>query len=123
MAKTIPINSKTNRSKVTNGKTLFPTPVDGRSATFRRFRDILAELSSDMGGDPTEAQTQLARRAAALAAWCEQEEARFVLGEEFDVAAYGTAANTLRRLLSTIGLERKARDITPTIGSYLAGAS
>jgi hypothetical protein len=123
VAKTIPINSKTNRSKVTNGKTLFPTPVDGRSATFRRFRDIYAQVTSDLGGDPSEAQVQVARRAAALSAWCEREEAKLVLeSDDFDVQRFATVANSLRRLFEAIGMERKARDVTPSIDAYLGRA-
>ena len=95
--------------------------LDGAQAyVARRFRDIYGQLVRDLGGDPSEAQTQVARRAATMAAWCEQQEALFVLGQAFDISAYGTAANNLRRLLCTIGLERQAKDITPSIHEYLA---
>jgi hypothetical protein len=112
----------TTKSKVTNRQDLFLERVDGRSKVARRYRDVYGQLVSDLGGDPSEAQNQVARRAATLAAWCEQQEALFVLGREFDITAYGTAANNLRRLLCTIGLERRAKDITPTIASYLRDA-
>jgi hypothetical protein len=32
---------------------------------------------------------------------------------------YQRAANTLRRLLSTLGLQRRQRDVTPTLTEYL----
>jgi hypothetical protein len=41
-------------------------------------------------------------------------------GEKFDVAAYTTGVNALRRLLADIGQERRLRDVTPTLTEYLA---
>ena len=57
------------RSRVSNGKDLFLDGVDGRSAIARRYRDILAQLTSDIGGDPSEAQHIIIRRATQLAVW------------------------------------------------------
>ncbi|WP_220149774.1 hypothetical protein [Sphingomonas aracearum] len=94
--------------------------VDGRSLEARRYREILAALVSDMGGDPSEAQEQIARRAAMLAIWCEGQDTAAALGTPIDVAAYTTASNALRRLLETLGLKRVPRDITPTLAEYAA---
>ena len=107
------------RSRVGNGSDVL-AGVDGRSATFRRYRDILASLCSDMGGDPSEAQMQIARRAASLSVWCEDQDTKAVNGEPFDIAAYTTASNSLRRLLTDLGLERRARNVTPSLRDYIA---
>lgn len=86
----------------------------------RRYKEILAQLVADMGGDPSEAKSIIARRASTLAVWCEQAEADMANGEDLDVATFTTAANALRRLLTDIGLERQARDITPTLRDYVS---
>ena len=112
--------SRTNRSRVSNGKELFLENVDGRSALVRRYRDVLAQLISDIGGDPSEAQSLIARRAATLAVWCEQEEAVLASGKPLNIGEYATATNTLRRLLLDLGLERRMRDVTPRIDAYLS---
>lgn len=64
------------RSRVTNGKNLFIVGK-GTSPFARRFADILAEIISDLGGADqlSEAQRQLARRAASLSLACERLEA------------------------------------------------
>ena len=95
--------------------------VDGRSTMGRRFREIVSTLFADLGGDPTEAQRAIASRAATLAIWCEQAETDFANGKAFDVATYATSANAMRRLLADLGLERRSRDITPTLSQYLSG--
>lgn len=110
--------SPKSRSKLSNGSAVLN--ADGRSATARRYRDVLAELISDLGGDPSGAQTAIARRASALCVVCEQAEAEMVAGGVLDLAEFTTAANSLRRLLSDLGLERRARDISPSLSQYLA---
>ncbi|KSV76695.1 hypothetical protein N182_24800 [Sinorhizobium sp. GL2] len=106
------------RSRVGNGRALLAN-VDGRSVAVRRLKEILAQLVSDMGGDPSEAQLIICRRASTLAVWCEQAEAGMANGKEIDISEFTTATNALRRLLTDIGLQRRAKDITPTLERYL----
>lgn len=95
--------------------------VDMRTHGGRRFKELCADLVDHLCDTPTAPQLAIIRRAAALAVWCEQAEAEQAQGGDFDVASYTTAANTMRRLLSDLGLERKARDVTPDLASYIAG--
>jgi hypothetical protein len=95
--------------------------VDGRSVMARRYREIFTGIESDLGGDLTEAQRHLIARAATLAIWCEERETELGDGGEFDASQYATIANALRRLLSDLGLERRMRDVTPSLETYLAG--
>jgi hypothetical protein len=111
--------SKT-RSRVSNGSSTFLDGADGRSALARRYKDLLAEMIRDMGGDPTAAQAAIARRAATLCVWCEQSEAAMAAGDEIDIGTFATTANAMRRLLVDLGLERKARDITMSLEKYVA---
>jgi hypothetical protein len=67
--------SRRARSKVTNGGT-FLGDIDGRSNLARRYRDILSQLTSDAGSDPSEAQNLILRRAATLGVWCELAEVK-----------------------------------------------
>jgi hypothetical protein len=118
---TIELSKPQGRSRVSNGSATFLDGADGRSVLARRYRDIFAQLCADMGGDPSEAQAAIARRAATIAVWCEQAEAGLARGEKLDIGAFTTAANSLRRLLADLGLERRARDVTPPdLRSYLA---
>lgn len=107
------------RSRIGNGRDLL-AGVDGRSTAMRRYKEIFGQLVVDLGGDPSEAQTIIARRAATLAAWCESNEAAMANGEALDIATYTTAINALRRLLADLGVERRAKEVAPTLQSYLA---
>lgn len=108
------------RSRISNGSATFLPGTDGRSALARRWRDIASQLTADIGGDPSEAQSLIARRAATLGVWCEQCEAALTKGGSLDIVAFTTATNALRRLLTDLGLERRAKDITPSVAAYVA---
>ena len=48
-------------------------------------------------------------------------EARWLAGETVELADYLAAINAQRRVLATIGLERRPRDVTPDLKTYIAG--
>ena len=102
------------RSRVTNDSALL-AGVDGRSAIARRFRDLVDAIISDMGGDEviSEGQRQLARRSAALSVQCEQIEAVMANGGPIDANDYVRLVNALNRVLGSIGLKRRMKDVTP----------
>jgi hypothetical protein len=112
--------SKT-RSAVTNGRRLHVVPP-GDTKLARRFKDILIEIISDLGGPDilSEAQRQLARRAATISIQCEQLEAKAVAGKEINLDVYGTLTDRLGRAFGRLGLKRVAKDVTPTLESYIA---
>ena len=76
------------RSRVTNGDALFITGPQN-SAYARRLRDILGEIISDLGGpsELSEAERQLARRAASLSVACEKLEESICTGISSAAAA------------------------------------
>jgi len=108
------------RSAVTNGRRLHVRPV-GDSAWSRRFRDLLAEITSDLGGPESlsEGQKQLARRCATIALECEKIEVRAVSGQQIDLETYGQLTDRLGRAFGRLGLKRVARDVE-TLAEYLA---
>jgi hypothetical protein len=107
--------SRTNRSRVSNGSSLFLETVDQRSAEARRFRDILGEIVGDLGGADrlSEGQRQMARRCALLSTECERMEAKAVAGEEIDLDVFGQLTDRLGRAFQRLGLKRVKRDVTP----------
>jgi hypothetical protein len=109
------------RSAVTNGKRLHVVaPPDNKWQ--RRFRDVLAEIISDMGGAGaglSEGQRQIARRCATIAIACERMEGEAAAGNAIDLDAYGTLTDRLGRAFQRLGLERRQRDVGPSLGDIL----
>jgi hypothetical protein len=115
----------TTRSKVTNGTRLL-VGTDGRSAWARRFRDLYAAFISDAGGDDavSEGERAILRRAATLTTELERIESVFAANGQADAGdldLYGKTSAVLSRLLEKVGLQRRPRDITPDLSTYIAG--
>jgi hypothetical protein len=113
-----------NRSRVTNGSELLPG-VDGRSTRGRRLRDLSSLHIADLGGEDaiSEAERSIVRRAATLTVELERMEAAFATAGEAkpaDLDLYQRTAGNLRRLLEAVGLDRRQRNVTPTIAEYAA---
>jgi len=110
------------RSKVSNGSRLFIEPVDGRTATGRRYRDLIYTFTSDLGGYDmlSENQLQLARRNALISSLCEGIEAQAVQERQIDVSAYVVLVNCQRRLCETLGLRRVARTVPNGVLEHFA---
>jgi hypothetical protein len=108
------------RSAVTSGRKQF-VAGNPNSAWARRFHDLVLGHVADAGGRPllSEAQFALCKRAAGLECELEQMEGRMSQGVEVDLDRYGRAASHLRRILETLGLERKPKQIGPTLGDLL----
>jgi len=105
---------------VTNRKRLF-VEGDGRSPWARRWRDLVELHAGDLGGRDllSEAQLSLIKRASTIEVELEQVEGRLSSGRDADLDLYTRSTSHLRRILETLGIERRARDVTPTLGEYL----
>jgi len=105
----------TDTPKTRAGKVRLRTldDIDARTAAYHRFKELVDGYTSDVGGDPSTAQAAIIQRAVSLQVWCEDQEASYAATGDLDVSTFTTATNTLRRLLTDIGLERRARDVTP----------
>lgn len=106
------------RSAITNGSTLL-SDLDHRGAWARRLRDLIGLHLSDLGGEDavSESEKVLVRRAAMLTLQLELMEQRFSQNEggearAHEIESYQRATNTLRRLLETLGLERRLKDVS-----------
>jgi hypothetical protein len=110
------------RSAVTNGTRAYVVG-DGNSPWARRQRDLAAMHAEDAGGADSlsAAQLSLCQRAATLETELEFLEGQLSLGQRVDMDCYGRLAGHLRRILETLGVERKAKDVTPSLADIIDG--
>lgn len=113
---------RTLRSAVTNGRRRH-VEGDGNSAWSRRQYDLSLMFADDLGGANSLSgfQRSLVTTAASLRVALEQMEGKMSKGEEVDVEGYARIASHYRRICESLGIERKAKDITPDLDVYLAG--
>jgi hypothetical protein len=99
------------RSRVGNGKALL-NGIDTHSGPYREFATIVSDLVEHLGSDPSVVEYALAEEAASLIYWLRR--ARLYLltdSKEFNIQLYATASNSLRRILSDIGQERRLQTV------------
>jgi hypothetical protein len=112
------------RSRISNGSDLLPN-IDGRSTYARRMRDLIAMHISDLGGveNISADERSLAQRCACITTELEFLESRFATAggaTPEDLQLYCGAASVLNRLLTSLGLRRRPRDVSLDLGQYLA---
>jgi hypothetical protein len=106
------------RSAITNGSQLLAN-CDHRSAWMRRLRDLIQGHLADGGGveQLSMAEQSIIRRASMCELQMEMMETRFA--ENGGVASadqlnlYQRTASSTRRLLESVGLGRRAKNVTP----------
>lgn len=111
------------KSRITNGSALLPG-IDGRNAWIRRCKDLISAQIADLGGEDnvSVAERSLIRRASVMTIELERLELKFALASAAspdDLDLYQRTAGNLRRLLVTVGLRRRAKDVGPTLGDLL----
>jgi hypothetical protein len=118
------ITSTMLRSAITNGRQII-SDVDHRSAWMRRLRDLVHAHTADLGGEDATSQAEqvLIRRAAMLTLQLEMMEQRFAANDgeasSHQLEVYQRTSNSLRRLLESLGLKRRPKNITPpTLEQY-----
>jgi len=98
--------------------------VDGRSSWGRRFRDVVDLHLADLGGERavTQAQLSVVRMAATMTVELERMASSFAENDGAtadDLDSYQKGANSLRRLLATIGLDYRVTETTPDLRDFL----
>src|SRR5258708_2832944 len=88
--------------------------LDGRTAAAQRARDLIADLEADLGGAEalSHGERQLVQHAGILGAMIENDAVALLQGGAVDVPNYLSSINAQRRILTTLGLSRRAKDVT-----------
>jgi hypothetical protein len=99
----IPVHRSKARSAETNGLHVL-RDADGRSATARRYRDVVLALAGDCGGEAqlNESTKILIRQAAGLTVQLETMQSAIARGESVNVEQLTRASNSLSRMLDTL---------------------
>ena len=96
-------------------------PLDKTSGPSRFFHRWSAEIEGDLGGrqNLSRIEGELVRAFAGAATTLQYLNVQVALGDisELDLGSYATLASTLVRLGSRLGLQRRAKDIVPSLAN------
>ena len=109
------------RTAVANGQRILEG-VDGRCGVARRYAEVAGAIAADLGGESelTELQRHLIRSVSGMVVLRERLDAKALNGESVNTATYCRLANATRRVAATLGLQRVAKELTPSLTEYLA---
>jgi len=95
--------------------------LDRRTAARKAFAALVAEIEHDLGGREqlSAIEKSLIQAYAGSAILLDDLNARVVLGQEIDVGTHAQMTSALVRIASRLGLQRRQRDVTPTVEEYL----
>jgi hypothetical protein len=116
------------RSMISNGTCLLSPEIDQRGPLVRRLRDLINDHASDLGGmdNISSSERALVHRAAMIVLLTETIETKFILSnlkiKPYELADYVKAVGALRRVLATLGLQRRAKSI-PSLKEYIENFS
>ena len=97
--------------------------MDGRSTHGRYLRRVIAELTGQLGREPSFAESLLIRRAARASLILDLFDEKIMAGgawTQVDANTAGGVANSLRLILRELGLKPAAGKPKQTLSSYLA---
>lgn len=97
--------------------------LDKATGAARFFDRMVREIENDLGGrrQLSRIEGELIRAFAGAATTLQYLNVQVALGEgcEVDLAGYATIASTMLRIGSRLGLARRPRDVTLTLGQVL----
>ncbi len=97
--------------------------LDKATDAARFFDRMVREIENDLGGrrQLSRIESELIRAFAGAATTLQYLNVQVALGEgsEIDLGGYATIASTMLRIGSRLGLARRPRDVTLTLGQVL----
>jgi hypothetical protein len=119
-SQTVARHLKQGRSAVTNGKRTL-IGVNASSKYGRRYRDLIAAYSAEIGLPLGASETAMVKQAAALAVRSEMMQAQIVNGEHIEPDDLIRICSEVRRILDALAAKaRERKPAKPTLADYIA---
>jgi hypothetical protein len=91
--------------------------LDGRTTSARMFSQLAAQIETDLGGrdDLSAIELQLIEAFCGASILLNHLNTKLIQGEPVEPLAHAQAASTLVRVANKLGLQRRARDVSPSL--------
>jgi hypothetical protein len=95
--------------------------LDGRSTAAKQFDRLVAAVEADLGGADqlSTVQRTLIQAFAGSTIAMNNLNMRALLGQDVDPATFGVIVSSIVRVASRLGVNRVARDVTPSVKDYV----
>jgi hypothetical protein len=118
-----PANGRDKRKRhvATKAQLLTRDTLDGRTNAAKLFDRLIADIESDLGGRDqlSTIEQQLVVAFAGACVTLEHLNCQLALGQKIDLTQHSSAVGAMVRVASRLGLQRRARDVGPSLGEVL----
>jgi len=107
--------ARRKRHRATRPQLLTRDQLDGRTNAAKVFDRLVVDIEGDLGGREQLSTIERALIEAFAGAYVTLSylNAKVALGEEIDLAQHAQAVSAMVRVASRLGLQRRAREVTP----------
>jgi hypothetical protein len=109
------------RHRATKPQLLTREALDKRTNAAKAFAQIVTDIEIDLGGADrlSTIERALIEAFAGACITLQHLNVKLALGEEIDLGQHAQAVSAMVRVASRLGLERRAKDVGPTLGDLL----
>jgi hypothetical protein len=109
--------------KPTRPQLLTRDQLDGRTNAAKYFDQLVADIENDLAGRDqlSTIERALIEAFAGAAVTLQHLNTKLALGEAIDLSQHAQCVGAMVRVASRLGLQRRAKDISPTLSDYLRG--
>ena len=95
--------------------------LDGRTRPAQLFDRLVAEIRSDLGGSDqlSAIERTLIDGYCGACVLLDDANARILLGQDVDVSVMSQLINSMTKIASKLGLQRRLKDVSPDLQTYL----
>lgn len=109
------------RHVATRPQLLMRSQLDGRTSAARVFDRMIADIESDLGGEDTLSRIEKSLVEAYSGSYVllSNLNTRVALGEVIDISQHSQCVLSMVRVGSRLGIQRRAKDISPTLSDFI----
>jgi hypothetical protein len=113
--------TKRRSKKATRPQLLTRSSLDGRTNAARYFDKLAADIEADLGGRDQLSAIERALVEAFAGSYVSlcHLNAQLALGQPIDLSQHSQCVGAMVRVASRLGLQRRAKDVGPTLSEYL----
>jgi hypothetical protein len=116
-----PADAKRGRGRQTKPQLLTRSQLDGRTNAAKLFDRLITDIEVDLGGRDqlSTIERQLVEAFAGACVTMQNLNTRLALGETIDLSEHAQAVSAMVRVASRLGLQRRMKDVGPSLGELL----
>jgi hypothetical protein len=116
-----PSESPRRPHRATRPQLLTRDQLDGRSNAAKAFDRLVADIEADLGGHDqlSTIERALVEAFAGACVTLQHLNTQLALGQSIDLAQHAQAVSAMVRVASRLGLQRRTRDVSPSLNDIL----